>query len=75
MPIVSSVVLEDRVQVDGRRSVSELHTDHLGVQYPVSYMAEAKDDVGVVLVARAAQLEADLAAAEIAANLAAVAAP
>ena len=70
MPIVSSIVTEDRQQIDGRRSIVERHVDHLGVEYSCFYMAEAHDDAAASLAARAAQIEADLAAAEIAANLA-----
>jgi hypothetical protein len=69
MPIVKSTITEDRQQVDGRRSIHEVHVDHLGEHYAVDYIAESGDDVQASLTARAAQIEADLTAAEIAANL------
>lgn len=69
MPIISSKVVEDQPQVDGRRSIHELHVDHLGEIYDVFYMAAEKDDVSAVLATRATQIEDDLAAAELAANL------
>lgn len=69
MPIISSTITEDRQQVDGRRSVHEVHVDHLGERYEVDYLAEKADDVQAVATSRAAQIEADLEAAEIAANL------
>lgn len=69
MPIVSSVVLLDSTQIDGRRDIYEVHTDQTGVEVCVSYLAEPGDDVAAILAARAAQISADLAAAELAANL------
>lgn len=69
MPIVFSVIVSDAVQVDGRRRVEERHTDHRGGIHNVSYMANAGDDVSLTLPTRAALIESQLAAAEIAANL------
>ncbi len=68
--ITQSSIIEDSIQIDGRRQIRERHVDHLGQPYDYSWMAEAGQDVEAVLPARAAQIEADLAAAEIAANLA-----
>lgn len=68
MPIVSSEIVADQVQIDGRRHVQERHVDHLGQVLDVFYMAEAAADTSVALQARVAVLEAQLAEAELAAN-------
>jgi hypothetical protein len=67
---MQSTIIEDRPQTDGRRAVRERHVDDFGVEHFVVYMAESGADVEAILPSRAAQIEADLAAAEIAANLA-----
>lgn len=72
MPIVSSVITGDERQRDGRRWVGELHTDHLGVQYPIRYLAEAAADIATVMRDRVAVIEDQLRGSEIAANVAAV---
>ena len=69
MPITSSTIVSDATQVDGRRRVLERHTDHVGGIHDVSYLASAGDDVSLMLPIRAALIEDQLAAAEIAANL------
>ncbi len=65
MSIVSSVIVEDVAQKDGRRSVRERHTDNLGLFHFVEYLAEAGADVNAAMTARVAQIEADMAAAEV----------
>lgn len=72
MPIVSSALIEEGVQVDGRRWVRETHTDQLGASYVVSWLAGAGDLGGSQIAAHAAQLEDQLAAAETLQNMAAV---
>ncbi len=69
MPIVSSAVIDDRAQRDGRRAVREQHVDDQAVVYTVDYLAEQGADTAAPLAARAVQLAADLAAAELAANV------
>ncbi|HYC65138.1 MAG TPA: hypothetical protein VEC14_10440 [Reyranellaceae bacterium] len=69
MPIVASEVIEDAPQIDGRRWIVEAHADHLGIVHRRGpYMAEAEQDVEAGLAAAAAQIEAQLQDAEIAAN-------
>lgn len=69
MPIVASVVIEDSPQVDGRRAIRERHTDHLGGLYFVDYVALAGVNATLILPTRAAQLELDLASAEVTLNV------
>lgn len=59
MAIISSVVAEDQEQADGRRRITELHTDDQGVEHPRSYLAPA--DYVVDLVASAKRFETALA--------------
>lgn len=68
MPILASSIVEDRVQVDGRRAVREAHTDDLGQVQVVDYLAEPDADVQAVLPIRAAILDALAAERELAAN-------
>lgn len=70
MPIVSSQIVADDPQIDGRRHVAERHTDHVGVQHFVRYIAAAADDVNAIMAARVAPLEAQLKASEASRNLA-----
>jgi hypothetical protein len=70
VPIVSSQVVEDRTQADGRRRVRERHVDHLGVAHDFPYLAGAGDNVSAAMAARVATIEAQLKANEIAANVA-----
>ena len=72
MAIVSSVILADDPQRDGRRRVIELHVDHLGAQYRLSYLAEPAFDAVAGLPASAARIVSDSQAAEIAANIVAI---
>lgn len=65
MGIVSSVIVEDRVQADGRRQVRERHTDHLGKVVDISYRAMPGADANAAMAARVNGLEANLAATEL----------
>ncbi len=56
MTIVSSVIEADRQQKDGRRSVRERHTDHLGIQYFCEYLAEPGANATSAMNARATVL-------------------
>lgn len=40
MPIISSIITEDRVQIDGRRKIIEAHTDHLNIIHYRNYIAD-----------------------------------
>lgn len=66
--ISSSTIIEDAVQVDGRRHVRERHVDNMGMPHDVFYIAEAEADVSAMLPIRAAQIVEQLEAAELAAN-------
>jgi len=57
MQIVSSVTEAADVQVDGRRSVHEIHTDDAGIQYERTWMAEVGEDIDVAREAYARRLE------------------
>lgn len=70
MPIVSSVIAADSVQIDGRRAIREMHTDHVGVQYPIQYLAPAGFDANAALTARVPILLEQLKQAEVSANIA-----
>jgi hypothetical protein len=72
MSIVSSVIAATDTQKDGRKWVSELHTDQVGVQYVRNYLAGALDDLNAALAAYAIILASNINLAEIAANVAAV---
>lgn len=61
MSIVTSTIVEDRIQIDGRRSIIERHVDDLGVEHLVFYLAESKEDVEAMLPIRAAQIDQQLA--------------
>lgn len=68
MPIISSAIIEDAIQHDGRRSVRERHIDSEGRVYDVMYLAEAGAAIADMLPVRAAQLDAQLVDEELAAN-------
>lgn len=65
MAIISSTIVEDRVQADGRRHVTERHEDHLGVVFLNHYMAEAGANIATAMNNRVAQLEANAVQAEL----------
>jgi hypothetical protein len=69
VPITNSIIIQDAVQIDGRRVIREQHTDHLGGLHYATYMAEVGADATLMLPIRAALIEDQLAAAEIAANV------
>jgi hypothetical protein len=72
LPIISSIIADVSPQRDARRWVRELHTDHLGVQYVRTWLAQLADDLNAAISAYAAQLLSDIRDAEIARNVAAV---
>ena len=67
--IVSSSILADLRQIDGRRAIQELHTDSVGRQYSNLYLATALLDATAQLAINASTLLAQMVAAEIAANI------
>lgn len=64
MAIVSSSYVVDHAQVDGRNTVVETHTDHLGAVYIFEYLADNAMNKDTILANRAAQLATDLAEGE-----------
>ena len=70
MSIESSAIIVDREQADNRRWIVEEHTDDIGVVHRVRFLAPADWDAEGYLPTRAAMIEAQLEAAEIAANMA-----
>lgn len=65
MPIVSSVIVSDRAQVDGRRKITEHHTDHVGVVHVLRYILSADQTATDGLSARAANIVSRLAKQEL----------
>lgn len=63
--IVSSRIIEDRLQAHGQRYVREVHTDHLGRKHPVSYATEGDTDVDKIMKNRITQLSEQLVNSEI----------
>lgn len=70
MTISSSVISSDSAQADGRRYIREVHTDHLGREHVVLYLAPASWDAAAVMAARVAGLETGMRDGEIASNIA-----
>jgi hypothetical protein len=67
--IVTSVIVSNVAQVDGRDAVVEQHTDSLGDIHPYLYLADAGTDFNAMLAAHATQVLNSLASSEITANL------
>lgn len=67
--MVTSEIVEDSPQADGRRHVRERHVDSVGAVYRVSYLAEQPDDVEAIAAARAPLLIEQSEQAEIRRNL------
>jgi hypothetical protein len=75
MSIVSSVILLETPQIDGRIWVVEQFTDNLGIIYQQTYLAPSSSTpttLAAHLAADATALSAGLAANEVASNLASV---
>lgn len=60
MPIISSQIISEVTQADGRISVTERHTDHNGADHDVLYLAAADMDIQAVLSARGAKMGAEI---------------
>lgn len=70
--IATSTVATSPPETDGRFWTAETHTDTLGLLHIFRYLAAVGTNVNTVLSARAAQLNIDIPAAEIATNINAV---
>ena len=64
MTITASIFTTGHAQVDGRRYVREVHTDHLGVEHAVEYLWDGVTDRDAIMTARAQRIAEALAAAE-----------
>lgn len=64
MPITSSQIIRQSTQTDGRSYVTERHTDHRGENYDIEYLAAVGMDINQVLLARAANIGAEIDARE-----------
>ena len=69
MPIVTSVVVEDRPQTDGRRAIRERHTDQLSVLHFRDYLCAAGVNVPATFPTTVAILDQQLKIWEFEANL------
>lgn len=54
---MSAEIIEDRVQVDGRRMITERHVDGEGREEFVRYLADADTDADAVMADRIARRE------------------
>jgi hypothetical protein len=54
--IVASHITDDSPQADGRRYVTEVHTDSGGEQHRFTYLASGDFDADAAMTARAAEL-------------------
>jgi hypothetical protein len=69
MSIVSSTHTVGHAQIDGRRYVTEVHTDQDGVQHVAEYLAAVGTDYAAVRDARATAVNTTMAEHEAAALL------
>lgn len=70
--IVSSSIIEDCAQIDGRRWVTEQHVDQLSIAHAYTYLAAAAEDAVAAMNARVPLINAMLTAGEIEGNVSAV---
>ena len=68
MTIITSVIVDDMPQRDGRRFVRERHTDQYGVIQEVTYLAEALEDVAVAMASRVVMIEQQVINGELETN-------
>lgn len=64
MPVVSSTHSVGPAQADGRRYVTEQHTDDLGAVLVFEYLSAVEADYVAIRTARVAQINEQLAEAE-----------
>ena len=69
MSIVASIIIEDSPQIDGRRWITERHTDHVGKTHFITYIAGLLDNVTTTMTARVSQIETSLENQEIEENM------
>lgn len=67
--ITQSTIVEDAAQRDGRRWITERHTDNAGVQHFVRYIAAAGADVNATMTARAPSVASELENREVTDNI------
>ncbi len=72
MAIVLSEIIENSVQIDGRRWIKERHTDSIGIRHFITYLANSNFDYNAALSARIANLEESLKLNEIQKNYQAI---
>lgn len=60
MPIVSSTIIADEPQIDGRRRITEQYTDQFGNLHMIAYLCPAVFDVQSVMIVRTAILNIQL---------------
>ncbi len=65
MPVISSVIVTDRVQAGGQRKIRERHLEHLGDYYYRQFIAASDYYEVVGLIVGAAAVDAGLVASEI----------
>lgn len=59
--IINSQIIEDAIQIDGRRHITERHTTDTGKVLDVSYLSETDTDADKKMADRIAILEQQLA--------------
>lgn len=72
MPIVSSELSQDGPQSDGRFWVTEVHTDHIGRQHIIRWLAAVGVDAAAVMLARVIRILEGLEQREIEENMASI---
>lgn len=60
----STFVLDDHLQANGTRWVTEIHTDAAGIEHRIVYLAPEGADYTAIMNARAAQMDSQLAERE-----------
>jgi hypothetical protein len=66
MPVMASDIRFDSPQADGRRYITEVHTDSLGREHAFTWLAEPSQDASEGLAARAIQVNTELVLNEVA---------
>jgi len=56
--VTSSTIIQNDLQVDGRRWITELHVDTVQGDLYFTYLAQPTDDVDAIMAARAAAINA-----------------
>lgn len=65
MPVISSQIIEDHAQADGRRWVAEEHTTSLGEKLVIRYLAAVSSNVAQIMADRVDSLDQRLKDREI----------